>query len=125
MTVPELGWPFRELVGCLMRLANQTRPVISNAVRAVATYTCSPKEHWRVAAGILEYVSRNCSDFGINFQRGGGLNLAALANANRANKDTDRRSVSGEAITYAGACVFWFLRTQKRITRLRPPRQNM
>ena len=48
---------FRELVGCLMWHANQTRPDIANAVRAVARYTNSPREiHWKTAVGILEYV---------------------------------------------------------------------
>ena len=32
------SWPFRELVGGLMRLAISTRPDISNAVRSVARY---------------------------------------------------------------------------------------
>ena len=50
-------WPFHELVGCLMWLANQTRPDIANAVRAVARYANQPREvHWRTALGILEYV---------------------------------------------------------------------
>ena len=58
---------FRELVGCLMWLANQTRPDIANAVRAVARYTNSPREnHWKTAVGILEYVFFP-SDFGITF----------------------------------------------------------
>ena len=35
---------FRELEGCLMGLANQTRPNIANAVRVVARYTNSPRE---------------------------------------------------------------------------------
>ena len=73
VTEPDGDGPFRELVGCLMWLANQTRPDISNAVRAVARYTCSPKEkHWTAAIGILGYVS--CTiDSGITFQRGNGL----------------------------------------------------
>ena len=42
------GWLFHELVGCLMWPANQTRPVIANAVRAVAGYANQPSEvHWR------------------------------------------------------------------------------
>ena len=36
---PVGDWPFRELVGCLMWLANQTRPDSANAVRAVPRYT--------------------------------------------------------------------------------------
>ena len=35
---PDGMWPFRELVGCLMWLANQTRPDIPNAVRAVPRF---------------------------------------------------------------------------------------
>ena len=39
----EVEEPFRSLVGHLMWLANQTRPDILNAVRAVARYSHSPK----------------------------------------------------------------------------------
>ena len=46
---------FRELVGRLMWLANQTRPDIANEVRAVARNTTSPrKAHWKTAAGIFD-----------------------------------------------------------------------
>ena len=40
---PNGVWPFSELVGSLMWLANQTRPDISNAVRAVARFADTPK----------------------------------------------------------------------------------
>ena len=44
----------RELVECLMRLDNQTRPDIANAVRAVARYKNSlRKVHWKTAVGIF------------------------------------------------------------------------
>ena len=43
-----------ELVECLMRLANQTRPDIANAVRAVARNNNSlRKVHWKTAVGIF------------------------------------------------------------------------
>ena len=65
--------PFRELVGCLMWLANQTPPDIANAVGAVARYANQPREvHWGTAIGILEYVF-STSDFGITFQKGSGF----------------------------------------------------
>ena len=35
--------PFRELVGFLMRLSTQTRPDISNAGRALASYGAAPQ----------------------------------------------------------------------------------
>ena len=78
---PVGNWPFRELVGCLMWLANQTRPDIANAVRAVTTYANQPRElHWRTAIGILAHVF-STSDFGITFQKGSGLELVAFADA--------------------------------------------
>ena len=72
---PVDDWPFRELVGCLMWLANQTRPDVANAVRAVARYANQPREvHWRTAIGILEYVF-SMGDFCVSFQKGSGLEL--------------------------------------------------
>ena len=74
------NWPFRELVGSLMWLSTQTRPDISNAVRAVVRYCDAPKFiHWKAALGILRYVRRT-SSFRITFQRGtvGGLKHAGV-----------------------------------------------
>ena len=42
-------WPFREQVGSLMWLANQTRPDTLNSVRAVARFAHAPKhKHWEL-----------------------------------------------------------------------------
>ena len=99
-----------------MWFANQTRPAIANAVRAVARYTNSPRAiHEKTAVGILEYIFFT-SDFGITFQRGSVLELVAYADADYASNATDRRSVSGGAVMCAGACVCWFSRTQKCVT---------
>ena len=58
-----------------MWLSTQTRPDISNAVRAAARCCAAPKRvDWRAALRILRYVRRTRS-FGITSQRGsvGGL----------------------------------------------------
>ena len=68
----EVEKPFRSLVGHLMWLANQTRPDILNAVRAVRRYSHSPKRVLEKAAlHILQYI-RVTSGHGITFQRGMG-----------------------------------------------------
>ena len=42
--------PLREIVGSLMWIANQTRPDIANAVRAVARFSHDPKPiHYKAA----------------------------------------------------------------------------
>ena len=48
---------FRELVGCLMWRANQIRPDIANAVRAVTGNMNSPRKvHWKTAVDIFAFV---------------------------------------------------------------------
>ena len=113
---PEGGWPFREVVGSLMWLANQTRPDISNAVRAVARYCHAPKHvHWKAALNIVRYL-KSTSHFGITFQQGSGIDLEVFADADYASTATDRRSVSGGIGMCGGAAVSWFSRTQKCVT---------
>ena len=61
------NWPFRELIGSLMWLSTQTRPDISNIVRAMARYCAAPTYvQWKAALGILGYV-RWTSSFGSAF----------------------------------------------------------
>ena len=48
---------FRELVGRLMWLANQTRPNIANAVRAVARHTNSHKRYTSVGVFAFTGIS--------------------------------------------------------------------
>ena len=82
----EGDWPFREVVGSLMWLANQTRPDISNAVRAVARYAHAPKSvHWGAAVTILKYL-RTTSNLGITYQQGSGLDLEVFADVDYASK---------------------------------------
>ena len=98
---------FRELVGCFMWLANQTRPDIAKEVRAVARYANKPREvHWSTAIGISEYVF-GTSEFRYYVSEG------QWARADCAGKATNRRSVSRETGTVmcAGAWVCWFSRT--------------
>ena len=67
---PVGDWPIRELVDCLMWFANQTRPDIANAVRAIARYANKPREvHWSTAIGILDCVF-GLSNSVITFQGG-------------------------------------------------------
>ena len=118
-TEPDVDEPLRSLVGHLMWLANQTRPDILNAVRAVASrYSHAPKlVHWKAALHILVYV-RFTSTYGITFQRGTAseVGLKVFVDSDFASRATDRRSVSGGVVMCAGACVSLFSRTQKSVT---------
>ena len=110
--------PFREVVGSLMWIANQTRPDISNAVRAVARHPHEPKKsHWKAAQKILNYLLET-SHLGLKFKRDASVDVGTLVyvDADFASKANDRRSVSGAVLLVAGMIVAWFSRTQKCIT---------
>ena len=111
----EVEEPFRSLVGHLMWLANQTRPDILNAVRAVARYSHSPKlVYWKAALHILQYI-RLTSGHGITFQRvmGSGVDLELYVDSNFASRDTNRRSVSGGVVMCAGRVCHFFSDAKK------------
>lgn len=47
----------RELMGSLMELSNQTRPDVSDAVRAIVRFSDYPKEIYAEAASNVEYFN--------------------------------------------------------------------
>ena len=50
--------PCRELIGCLLYLARQTRPDISFAVNELCRFISDPsKMHWKAASRVLRYLA--------------------------------------------------------------------
>ena len=113
---PGGDWPVRGAVGSLMWLSTMTRPDIPNAVRAVARYAHEPSERlWQAIMKILSYLNGTKS-LGIIYVRGSGLSLKVYADADYANKDNYRRSVSGIAVTLGGRVVSHVSRTQRVVS---------
>lgn len=73
------SWPFREVVGSLTWIANQTWRDIANTVRAVARNSQNPKEvNWKAARKILEYFKLT-SKMGLRFEKGNDLDVMVFA----------------------------------------------
>ena len=93
-----------------------TRPDITNAVRAVARYAHEPTERlWQAITKTLSYLNGTKS-LGITSVRGSGLSLNVYADADDANKENDRRSVSGIAVTLGGTVVSHASKTQRVVS---------
>ena len=96
---PGGDWLVREAVGSLIWLSTMIRPDITNAVRAVACYAHEPTERlWQAVMKILSYLN-GTKALGSTYVRGPGLSLNVYADADYANKNNDRHSVSGIAAT--------------------------
>ena len=114
--------PFREIMGSLMRIANQTKPDIANAVRVIARFPHDPKSiHYKTAQKILEYM--NATSESLTFRRDSysgsvqmEFDLQTYVDADYAHKVGDRHSVSGVAVCCGGMLVSWSSRTQKCVT---------
>ncbi|CAB1097712.1 unnamed protein product [Ectocarpus sp. CCAP 1310/34] len=110
--------PFREVVGSLMWIANQTRPDISNAVWAVARHSREPKKsHWKAAQKILNYLLETAHQT-LKYKQDDTVEVGTLVyvDADFASKATDRRSVSGPLVLVADCPVAWISRTQKCVS---------
>ena len=106
----------RAAVGSLIWLGGMTRPDIANAVRAVARQAHDPVErHWRAARKIIAYLNKT-KDLGLVFVKDGDRKLSVYVDADYANKDNDRRSVSGVAMMVGGTVVNASSTTQHCVT---------
>ena len=92
--------PFREVVGSLMWIASQTRPDISNAVRAVARHSHEPKKsHWKAAQKILNYLLET-ADLSLKFSKDAAVDVGTLVyvDADFASRATDRSMFPWETV---------------------------
>ena len=94
-----------------------TRPDIANAVRAVARQAHDPAErYWRAVRKLIAYLNKT-KDLELMFVKDGDRKLSVYVDADYANKDNDRRSVSGVAVMVGGTVVKASSTTQHCVTR--------
>ena len=87
-----------------------------HAVRAVARHAHDPAErYWRVVRKIIAYLNKT-KDLGLVFVKDGDRKLSVYVDADYANKDNDRRSVSGVAVMVGGPVVNASSTTQHCVT---------
>ena len=105
-----------EAVGSLLWLSNKTRPGIANTVRAVARYAHVPTERlWKAITKTLPNIN-GTKCLGITYVRGSGLSVDVYADADYADKDNSRRSVSGIAVTLGGTVASHVNKTQRVVS---------
>ena len=109
-------WAYREAVGSLMWLTVMSRFDTANAARAAARHLNNLTErHWKAVLMIIEHLL-GTKDLGLTIERGSGLNLSVLTNANYAEKADDRTPATVATVTHGNSAVSWGRSTQNIVT---------
>ncbi|MBW0473356.1 hypothetical protein O181_013071 [Austropuccinia psidii MF-1] len=104
---------FQRAIGSLNYLAQHTRPDILFTVNSLSRYATHPTDkHWTALKHLLRYLkgSSNLCLHYFNGESQGGL--VGWADADYANDRSDRKSISGNLITYHGNPVSWTSKKQ-------------
>lgn len=106
--------PYRELTGCLVYLANASRPDIAFAASVLCRFSDSATEvHWKMAKRVLRYL-KGTIDYSIKYDNK-NEHLSAFVNSDWAGDNSDRKSCTGFVLKLAGGPVSWNSRKQKSV----------
>ena len=106
------GYPYREIIGALLYLANGSRPDISFAVSVLARYTSEPTiRHWRGIKQIFRYLAGTI-DLSLTYIKGNNspitlTGLSGFADAGYLSDPHKAKSQSGYVFNFAGAAISW------------------
>jgi len=111
-----MPYPYRQVIGSLLYLANATRPDISFAVGFLARFQCNPQEiHYKLISDLLAYIdgSKNVK---IEYQSNPNQSpiIELFADADYAT-DATRKSTSGILLKYNGCTIQWTSKLQSSI----------
>lgn len=107
--------PYRELIGCLIYLANAMRPDLAFAASALSRFCIDPNEvHCKLAKRILRYL-QNTIDYGITYTKD-CKEMQAYVDSDWAGDVENRKSCSGNVVMLAGGPISWESRKQKSVT---------
>ena len=108
---------YQSIIGSLMYAANGTRPDISFAVNQLARYSGNPDTtHQTALKRVLRYL-RGTLSHGLTYTGTGNdqPSLVSYSDADYANDQDDRLSVSGYAVMFCGGAISWASRRQTAV----------
>lgn len=108
--------PYREAVGSLIHLAIVSRPDIMFAVSLVSRFlNCYNQTHWSAVKRIFKYL-KDTKDYGLCYsQTPQNSEVTGFCDADYANDQDTRRSVTGYVFIKNGAAVTWSSQRQQTV----------
>lgn len=107
--------PFQEAVGCILYLAQSTRPDISYAINNISRFNNQPgPSHWTAVKHLMRYLMAT-SSVKLNFSRQMNSNITCYSDADWANDKDERRSCTGYVFLKNGGAISWYSKRQPTI----------
>jgi len=107
---------YASMLGCLLWIAQCTRPDISYAVSKLARYMANPSlDHFKAAKRILRYLS-GTSNLGLVYTQSNAPQISAYSDSDFAQDRSTRRSVSAYTVYLHGNLISWRSRLQPTVT---------
>ena len=108
--------PYRKGIGSVMYAMIGSRPDVAYSLSELSKYLDNPgARHWKEFKHLVRYL-KGSKDFGLCYERTGGLKLEAYVDASFANDVDSRKSTSGFVIMLGGNVVSWISRRQSMVT---------
>ena len=106
---------YREAIGGLLYLSNNTRPDITVAVDKAARSMSNPKkQNWTSIKRIFKYL-QGTKQIGLKFPKDKSFKIIGYSDANWGGEEDNRRSTSGIMVFIAGCLVSWKAVQQKSV----------
>lgn len=101
------NFPYREAVGCLIYLAQVTRPDITYAVNKLSQYCNDPGiQHWLGVKRVMRYL-QGTKNLKICYVMEDSMDITGYCDADWASDTNDRRSCTGYTFIFQNACISW------------------
>ncbi|KAJ8709663.1 hypothetical protein PYW08_009667 [Mythimna loreyi] len=111
----EIDYPYQQAIGCLLYIAQGTRPDISFAVNTLSRFNKEPRaEHWTAVKRVLRYL-KGTKDMKLTYTKDGESVMKGFCDADWASDTIDRKSCTGYVFISQGGAVSWCSRRQQTV----------
>lgn len=108
--------PYLEAVGTLLYISQISRPNIAYAVNNVSCFCNNPgKAHWNAVKRIFRYL-KGTKDYKLKFCKNANTNIIGFSDADWANDQDSRKSITGSVFLGNGAAISWYSKRQHTVT---------
>lgn len=110
-----MDYPYQQAIGCLLYIAQGTRPDISFAVNTLSRFNKAPRaEHWTAVKRVLRYL-QGTKDMKLTYAKDGESIMKGFCDADWASDNIDRKSCTGYVFISQGGAISWCSRRQQTV----------